>query len=210
MLSGNKILVLSPHTDDGEFGCGATIAKFISEGKEVFYVAFSIAEDSVPAPFPRYILEREVKEAAPALGIEADHLMIFRFKVRHFAHHRQEILEELVKLNKEIDPDMVLMPSLNDVHQDHETVAKEGLRAFKKKTILCYELPWNNLNFNFSGFVRFGEEDLAKKVTAMSCYTSQKGRGYASEEFIRSLAVTRGTQIGGGLAEVFEVLRLVI
>ena len=102
------------------------------------------------------------------------------------------------------------MPSLNDIHQDHATVAAEGLRAFKKKTILCYELPWNNLNFTNSCFVRFGEEELDKKIGAMNCYNSQKGRGYASGEFIRSLAVTRGTQIGGGLAEVFEVLRLVI
>ncbi len=210
MHLGNKVLVLSPHTDDGEFGCGATIAKFIKEGKTVFYAAFSIAEDSVPDPFPRDILLKEVWKATEVLGIEANRLWTFKYQVRHLAHYRQEILENLVVLNKEIDPDIVLMPSLNDIHQDHATVAAEGLRAFKKKTILCYELPWNNLNFTNSCFVRFGEEELEKKIQAMDCYKSQKGRGYASGEFIRSLAVTRGTQIGGGLAEVFEVLRLVI
>ena len=210
MHLGNKVLVLSPHTDDGEFGCGATIAKFIKEGKTVFYAAFSIAEDSVPDPYPRDILETEVKRATKSLGILPEHLFIGYFKVRHLAQHRQEILESMVELNKNQDPDIVLMPSLNDIHQDHAIVAAEGLRAFKKKTILCYELPWNNLNFTNSCFVRFGEEELEKKIQAMDCYKSQKGRGYASGEFIRSLAVTRGTQIGGGLAEVFEVLRLVI
>ncbi len=210
MNLGNKVLVLSPHTDDGEFGCGATIAKFIKEGKEVFYAAFSIAEDSVPKPFPRDILVSEVHAATLALGIPVRHLSINGFKVRHLAQYRQDILESMVELNKNQDPDIVLMPSLNDIHQDHAIVAAEGLRAFKKKTILCYELPWNNLNFTNSCFVRFGEEELEKKIQAMDCYKSQKGRGYASGEFIRSLAVTRGTQIGGGLAEVFEVLRLVI
>jgi LmbE family N-acetylglucosaminyl deacetylase len=28
------VLVLSPHTDDGEFGCGGTIAKMVEQGKK--------------------------------------------------------------------------------------------------------------------------------------------------------------------------------
>ncbi|MGL4335869.1 MAG: PIG-L deacetylase family protein, partial [Turicibacter sp.] len=44
-----KVLVLAPHTDDGELGAGGFIAKLIDAGSEVTYVAFSIAEDSVPA-----------------------------------------------------------------------------------------------------------------------------------------------------------------
>ena len=35
-----KILVLAPHTDDAELGCGGTIAKFIEVGKEVFWAVF--------------------------------------------------------------------------------------------------------------------------------------------------------------------------
>ena len=44
----NNILVLAPHTDDGELGCGGTISKFVKEGKNIYYVAFSTAEESVP------------------------------------------------------------------------------------------------------------------------------------------------------------------
>jgi len=58
----NRILVLAPHTDDGEFGCGGSIARFIEEKKEVFYVAFSAVEELVPPNFPRDILRKEVKE----------------------------------------------------------------------------------------------------------------------------------------------------
>ena len=207
MLSANKILVLSPHTDDGEFGCGATIARFVREGKEVHYAAFSIAEDSVPDPFPRDILAREVEDAAEVLGAT---LHVTTLPVRRLAFYRQEILEKLVRLGKEIDPDLVLMPSLGDIHQDHTTVAHEGLRAFKKKTILCYELPWNNLTFSNTCFVTFGPDELKKKIDAVRCYVSQRHKSFSGEGYIRSLAVTRGTQIGGGLSEVFEVLRLVI
>ena len=65
----NKILVLAPHTDDGEIGCGGAIAKFIEEKKEVFYVAFSIARTSaVQNGFPDNILEIEVAGAMKVLG----------------------------------------------------------------------------------------------------------------------------------------------
>ena len=52
MIKPNKVLVLAPHTDDGEFGCGGTISKLIYQGVEVHYVAFSACEQSVLPEFP--------------------------------------------------------------------------------------------------------------------------------------------------------------
>jgi len=175
----------------------------------VYYAAFSLAEESVPPPYPKNILETEVKAATKVLGIDEKNLLLYKYKVRNFAHHRQEILEDLVKLNKDINPDLVFMPSIADLHQDHTTIAHEGLRAFKRRSILCYELPWNNLKFSTNCFIIFGEKELELKFKALDCYNSQKGRNYATEEFIKSLAITRGTQIGTKYAEVFEVVRWV-
>ena len=152
-LSFNRVLVLSPHTDDGEFGCGATISKFLSEGIELYYAAFSLAEESVPPNYPKDILSKEVKKATSELGIDKNNLMLYKYPVRRFAENRQDILENLVQLNKEIDPDLVFMPCLEDLHQDHSTIAKEGLRAFKMKSILGYEIPWNNINFTTQSFI---------------------------------------------------------
>ena len=45
------MLVLAPHTDDGEFGCGGTMARLVEAGAEVRYVAFSIATRSLPEGF---------------------------------------------------------------------------------------------------------------------------------------------------------------
>ncbi len=205
-----KILVLAPHTDDGEFGCGASIAKFIGQGKEVYYAAFSLAEESVPPPFPKNILESEVKAATKELGIKPENLLLYKYRVRHFAYHRQEILEDLVKLNKKIKPDLIFMPCLQDLHQDHSTIALEGLRAFKRTSILGYEIPWNNMNFSTQCFVVFDENHLNKKLKALDCYNSQKSKFYASAEFINSLARTRGAQIGVEYAEVFEVVRWIL
>jgi len=43
----NNVLVLAPHTDDGEFGCGGTMARLIENGVKVTYAAFSTAAKSV-------------------------------------------------------------------------------------------------------------------------------------------------------------------
>lgn len=67
--SKQRILILAPHTDDGELGCGGAINKFIEEGHEVYYAAFSACEISVPKHLPSNILIEEVKKATQVLGI---------------------------------------------------------------------------------------------------------------------------------------------
>jgi len=205
-----RVLVLAPHTDDGEFGCGGSIAKFIEEGKEVYYVAFSTAEKSVPEGWPKNILEVEVKEATKRMGIPSSHLLIYKYEVRKLNYTRQEILEELVKIKKDVKPDLVILPSKNDLHQDHTTVATEGIRAFKQISILGYELPWNNITFHTQVFIKLKETHVQKKIHALKAYSSQSHRDYAAEDFIWSWAKTRGTQIGTEYAETFEITRWVI
>ena len=205
-----KVLVLAPHTDDGEFGCGGTIAKLVSEEKEVHYLAFSDCKDSLPEGWAPDTLVKEARAATSILGVQEDHLKIYSFPVRHFTRDRQDILEILVAFQREKKPDLVLMPSLNDVHQDHHTIAAEGVRAFKQTTILSYEIPWNNIKFNNQLFVHLDAEHVQKKVEALSEYKSQTHRPYANEETVLSQARMRGTQVGTRYAEVFEVVRAII
>jgi len=205
-----RILVLAPHTDDGELGCGATLARFLEESNSIYYVAFSIAEKSLPYGLPYNTLEKEVLAATAELGIRRDNVIINRYEVRCFSYHRQEILEEMIKYKKDINPDLVLMPSLYDIHQDHHTISEEGLRAFKNCTILGYELPWNNLSFETKGFVKLNQENLEKKIKSLEKYESQKDKIYFSKEFVLSWARTRGVQIGCSFAEAFEIIRLIL
>lgn len=206
-FSFKKVLVLAPHTDDGEFGCGGTIAYLLGNGAEVYYVAFSACEQSVLPQFPKDILVTEVKEATQVLGINSKNLSLFKYEVRTFSYHRQAILDDILKLKALINPDLVFIPSLQDVHQDHSTVALEAVRAFKFSSVLCYELPWNNFNFSNTCFVKLDEKYIETKIEALKKYKSQEHRAYANEEFIRSLARTRGVQINARYAEAFEVVR---
>jgi N-acetylglucosamine malate deacetylase 1 len=206
----NSVLILAPHTDDGEIGCGGTIARFVEEGRTVYYAAFSTARTSVRPEFPDNVLELEVKKATQVLGISSENLFVYDFPVRHFPEHRQAILQELIDLRQDIHPDLILVPSPHDIHQDHQVIAAEGLRAFKRHTILGYEQPWNNIVFETRCFIPLDERYIAKKVEALHCYQSQAHRSYLDGEFIWSLARTRGTQIEGKYAEAFEVLRWVM
>jgi len=201
-------LVLAPHTDDGELGAGGTITKLLENGTNITYVAFSTAEESVPDGLPKDILKTEVKEATKRLGIQ--NLIIYNYQVRKLNYKRQEILENLIELKKTNNFDLVLLPSLKDIHQDHSTIANEGVRAFKGITILGYELIWNNLSFDTQCFVKLEKSHIKNKVNALKAYKSQGFRDYLSEEFIFSLAKARGVQIGASYAESFEVIRLTL
>lgn len=208
--SFKNVYVLAPHTDDGELGAGGTISKLIELGANVYYFAFTSAEESVPEGYPKDILKKELIYATEKLGIKKENVVIYDYKVRKLNYARQEILEDLIKQRNKIKPDLVLIPSLNDIHQDHSTIAHEGLRAFKNTTIFGYELIWNNLTFNTTSFVQLEERHIKAKCEALKKYESQSFREYMSEEFIFSLAKIRGVQIGCSFAESFEVIRLVL
>ena len=66
-----NVLVLAPHTDDGEFGCGGTMARLNESGVKVTYAAFSTAAKSVPEGFPKDVLKHEVRAMARELGVPA-------------------------------------------------------------------------------------------------------------------------------------------
>jgi LmbE family N-acetylglucosaminyl deacetylase len=210
MIQGwRRVLVLGAHTDDGEFGCGGTMARLVEANAEVRYVAFSIATRSLPEAFPPDALAREVREATVEIGLPETALTVHNFDVRTFPTHRQEILELLVGLWEEWQPEVVFQPSLNDVHQDHQVVAAEGLRAFKRTTVLGYEIPWNNFDFSYQAYVALEERHVERKIAALKRYESQQHRRYINPEYIRNVARTHGVNVNRDFAEVFQVYRIV-
>jgi LmbE family N-acetylglucosaminyl deacetylase len=206
----DRVLVLAPHTDDGEFGAGGTMARLVDAGVDVRYVAFSIATRSLPEGFPPDTLAREVRDATTEIGIPPDRLVVHDFDVRTFPERRQDILELLVELWEDWKPDAVFQPSLHDIHQDHQVIAAEGLRAFKRTTILGYEIPWNNLDFAYQAYVSLESAHLERKIAALEKYASQKHRRYSDREYIWNLARTHGINVNREYAEVFEVYRVVV
>ena len=174
---------------------------------KVHYAAFSPCTISVPNDFEKDILYKELLIAAEQLGISESNIHTFNFPVRNFQEHRQAILDSLIQLRNELKPDLVFLPNNVDLHQDHQVIHQEGVRAFKHCCILGYELPWNNLQFTSNFHYRITQNNLDAKWNAISAYQSQDFRSYKSADFWESLAPVRGTQIGSEFAEAFELIR---
>lgn len=208
-----RILILSPHTDDAELGCGGSIVRFIEEKNELYWVVFSTAEESLPKGLPVDTLKKEFIDVVKNLGLTEDNYNICNFKVRYLHEKRQDILEQLIKIRTSFKPELVIGPSINDYHQDHQVVANEMIRAFKTvSSIISYELPWNHVTFNSELFIKLEEKHISAKCSLLSNYKSQisNNRPYFAREFIYGLAATRGVQCNSKYSESFEVVKWMI
>ena len=208
-----NILLLSPHTDDAELGCGGSIFKLLEKGHHLNWMVVSTAEESLPDGLEKNTLRKEFENVIDLLNIKYDDCSIFNFKVRELAKSRQQILDALITARKNYSPDLVICPSLNDFHQDHQVLSNEAVRAFKTtSSIICYELPWNHISFNTQLFIRLSSSHIENKWKILQEYESQLylGKRYFSKEFIYGLAKARGVQCNSEYAEAFEVLRWMI
>ena len=206
-----KALIISAHADDGDSAAGGVINQMTENGVDVYYIAFSIAEESVPEGFEKDVVEKECREATKILGIPSDKIKILRYPVRAFSNHRQEILDELIKIRNEINPTICFTPSTTDIHQDHTVICNETIRAFQRSaSIYGYDFPWNVLYTpKLNLFYELSESNISKKITALQCYKSQlvKPNNCLTEEYIRALAIVRGNMIVVKYAEAFESIR---
>ena len=199
-----KVLIVSAHTDDAETAAGGTIVRLLEETHDVHHLVFSICEDAVPEGTSRNAFYSECLKAAKVLGLQTT---ILKFPVRQFPEYRQQILQELVEVNKRFKPDVVFAPSASDIHQDHATVSAEVIRAFRRSaSIYGYDLPSSEgpRAPRLSMFYELHERHIRKKVAAIRCYKSV-GRIFG-EEYVRALAIERGARIGVRYAEAFEII----
>jgi len=208
----NSLLVIAPHTDDSELGCGGTISRMIEEGTTVHVAVFSSAEESLPAGKAPGTLVLEFRRAMEVFRIPESQQHVFDYKVRQMPEHRQSVLEALLRLRADVMPDMVLVPSGSDLHQDHQVIHNEARRAFKEVTLWGYELPWNHSTFSTQAFVRIEQRHLDMKWSALQQYRTQieLRRPYFTRNFIDGLACVRGAQVKVDFAEAFDVVRVSI
>lgn len=180
------------------------------QGSLIHHLVFSGCEESVPAGFEPKQLRDECVLADATLGIKKTEILDFR--VRYLPEARQKILQAIYDIRESFD--VILAPWEFDRHQDHETVAKEALRATKNTPVVAlqYEVPANCPNFAPSFFVEVSKEDMRAKIEALRAYKTQsvKNRLYFKPTFWMSTAVVRGGQAGVLLAEGFVMYRGVV
>jgi LmbE family N-acetylglucosaminyl deacetylase len=190
-----NVVVLAPHTDDEALGCGGTIAKLVERGYDVYVYAFSAGTAT----------DREFNASVHTLG--GVPFLFQDVQTRNFSLRRQEILDSLIFIREQHSPKMVFMPAGDDIHQDHQVINQEGVRAFKHSTIYGYECPWNSTGFKNTCYSTLSGDHIEKKMKALQAYESQAGRVYFKDEGMLSLARVRGMQANTEYAECFEVIR---
>lgn len=206
MSNKRVVLALGAHTDDIELGAGATLARLKREGWYIVAIAASRAEGSLPTEYPRDTLEKEFIRSMGLLG--ADEVRVLGYPVRRLSEHRQDILEDYVRIRREFNPEVVFAHSSNDTHQDHATIYAESVRAFRNRTLLGYHSPWNERHTVSNFFIDVTEDDLEVKREMVACYESQVqlGRSYVESDYIGVAARYSGFQSGADLSEGFECI----
>jgi LmbE family N-acetylglucosaminyl deacetylase len=202
---GKKVLFLGAHPDDIEIGCGALIHHIVKQRTD--FLCVTLSENRI---IPDLInVKDEHFRSMKVLGVPEDKIAFGPFITRVFPDARQEILEYFLKLRKDFKPDLIFTHSKQDVHQDHNTMTDESLRAFRGITVLGYDVVRSSYGFFPHFLVEVTEEDVNKKIEALAEYETYRDRYYFNAELTRSIMMRHGALAECPFAEGFDILRIV-
>jgi hypothetical protein len=85
----------------------------------------------------------------------------------------------------------------------------EALRAFRGITTLGFDVVRSSYGFFPHFLVEVTEEDVNKKIEALSKYETYRDRYYFNSELTRSIMVRHGALAESPFAEGFDILRIV-
>ena len=201
---GKRVLFLGAHPDDIELGCGALLHHIVLH-TDVLCVTLS---DNQSNPDLKNVRNEHYKSMS-VLGVMKEKIICGPFTTRVFPNARQDILEYFLKLRREFNPDLIFTHSRQDVHQDHNTMTDEALRAFRGITVLGFDVVRSSYGFFPNFLVEVTEEDVNKKIEALSQYETYRDRYYFNNELTRSIMVRHGALAERPFAEGFDILRIV-
>ena len=201
---GKRVLFLGAHPDDIEIGCGALLHNIVNQ-TEILCVTLS---DNQKNPDLKNV-KWEHYQAMAVLGIPGEKIVFGPFTTRVFPDARQEILEYFLQLRRNFNPDLIFVHSKQDIHQDHLTMTEEALRAFRGITVLGFDVVRSSYGFFPHFLVEVTEEDVNKKIEALSKYETYRDRYYFNSEVTRSIMVRHGALAECPFAEGFDILRIV-
>jgi LmbE family N-acetylglucosaminyl deacetylase len=201
---GQRILFVGAHPDDIELGCGAFLHHIIPT-TEVLCVTLS---DNQKNPNLKNVISEHFASFA-VLGVPQDRIIIEQFETRKFPDMRQEVLEYLLKLRKEFKPDMVFVHTKSDIHQDHNVVTEEALRAYRGSTVLGFDVVRSSYGFFPHFLVEVNQADVDAKLAALAEYKTYLDKYYFDPSLLRATMVRHGALAETPYAEGFDILRIV-
>jgi LmbE family N-acetylglucosaminyl deacetylase len=139
MPEGNSVLVVMAHPDDAEFGCGGTIAKWASAGKEINYVLCTSGDkgssDLSISPF-KLAQTRRVEQVNAAHTLGAREVVFLSHEdgtLRNTLELRRDIVREIRRFRPDAiicqDPTMRFGGNRYLNHPDHRAAGDACLDA---------------------------------------------------------------------------------
>ena len=224
-----RVMVVTAHPDDSEFGAGGTVAKMVKEGREVTYVIVtngnkgSSDRSMTPERLAR-IREEEQRNAARTLGVaRVEFLGYPDCEVEDTRDLRRDVTRQIRRWR----PDLVIAQNPNRTHnlgashRDHRTTGgvaldcvyplardhmafPELLPEFEPHRVReVYLMQWESPHVvvDIADFM-----DL--KIKALACHASQFADFAAVEKRVRERSAVLGKTKGHAYAEAFD--RIVI
>ena len=200
--NGGTVLAFGAHPDDMEIGAGGLLARLSAEGADV-----TMAVVAIPNRFETRL--GEAKAAAEIVG--ADLMVLFEEKecrVEDVPMH--ELVRRFDQLVGDLQPDLVITHSANDLHWDHCLVHRAAVSALRRTPcdLLAYlSSPEMNAHARCVGEC-FADitASIETKLDAIKCHGSQLSR--LEVESSRDLARAMGRISGYEYAEAYQVLRV--
>lgn len=224
-----KAMLVIPHPDDGESGCGGTVAKWIAEGCEVLYVVCTNGNKGTSDPemtMEKLAAIRHVEQvnAAEKLGVhETVFLDYGDGELEDTRVFRGQIVHELRRFRPDVLLAMDPVHNTSHAHRDHRISGQTALDAafpYARDTLHYQEhLKEDGLDTHKVGTVLlWGSETpdvaidigatLKMKLEALACHASQLSMATTEvEEFVKRWARRSAERAEGTGFEYAETFR---
>jgi LmbE family N-acetylglucosaminyl deacetylase len=224
-----RVLVVSAHPDDIEFGCAGSVAKWVDEGAEVTYCI--VTDGSTGTPDAELAGDRlaairrsETIEAASICGVTDVRFLDYR---DGYVEYSLDLRKDIARVFRDVKPTRMIVldpaPILGEWfvnHPDHRAVGQAALDItvtagttpghFPELLQEGYE-PWRGLREIYIQGPAGGThaEDITttidRKIDALRAHRSQIS--WDPDPLIRQWAEQSGSEHGLAFAETFRVLR---
>ena len=198
-----NILALGAHPDDIEYGCGGTFLKYARKGMDIYFMVLTKGEFGGD---PK-IREKEQNAAMKLLGVKK---VFWGGCVDTELPNERIIITKIDEVIKEVKPDEVYVNYIEDIHQDHRTLAECALAATRYVNRVFFYEDYTSINFEPDIFVDI-EDVLEEKQKLIQVYSSQVGKSYPTKldmvESVKATANFRGFQGKVKYAEGFKAFR---
>jgi LmbE family N-acetylglucosaminyl deacetylase len=204
LFKAKKILFIGAHPDDIELGCGALIA---NQANSAEIICATLSDNQKNPSLSDLVAEHHA--SMEILGVKKENVILGSFETRRFLQLRQEILEFLIALKNEYAPDVVFVHSEADLHQDHNAVTQEVMRAFRGTSVFGYDVIRSSQGFFPTFLVEITESNLKQKINCLAAYKTYADKYYFAPELTKAILIRNGALCERKYAEGFDILRIV-